>query len=596
MAPKYSSPEVEQRIAEWTSPEFDEATRNEIQALVDAGGVDELNDRFYRTMEFGTGGLRGVVGAGTNRMNPTIVARATQGLANYVNANAERPGPIRAAITHDSRHFSREFAETAAGVLAANGIIVHISPTIRPTPWLSFVCRNLECHTGIMVTASHNPKEYNGYKVYWDDGSQVVPPHDKGIIAEVEKVTSNAQVKRMKYDDAVAQGLVKVTGADLDSAYLAAVRLQRIDADVIRKNPVRVVFTPLHGVGGTMAPAALKDWGFDDVLPEPEQMKPDGDFPTAASPNPEEGKALERAIALAKENEADLVLATDPDADRLGIAVRHHGEYRLITGNQHGVIILDYLLGRRKELDLLPAKPAVATTIVTTPLFGEVAEHYGARCAHVLTGFKWIAKAARDWAAEDEEIAFLYGTEESYGFLIGEHAMDKDGIVASCLTAEIAAWAKSKGWTIVDYLEHIYLRHEPRHEWQRSVTMKGMDGAQKIREIMDRLKSSPPVTIANQDVVRIVRVDTGDVLDGQTHAKTGRIDLPSSNVIVLELADGSKAIARPSGTEPKIKFYFFLADSKKDTIDGVRASLDHLARMAPGFERAFLDAIGVKTS
>lgn len=322
-------------------------------------------------------------------------------------------------------------------------------------------------------------------------------------------------------------------------------------------------------------------------------MRPDGDFPTAASPNPEEGRALERAIALAKEVEADLVLATDPDADRLGIAVRHKGDYRLLTGNQHGALILDFLLGRRKELGTLPKRPGVATTIVTTPLFGEVAAHYRAECAHVLTGFKWIAKVCRDWAQSDPDIEFLYGTEESYGFLIGKHAMDKDGIVASCVTAEMAAWAATKGWTLVDYLEHVYLRHRPRHEWQKSITMKGMDGADKIRAIMDRLKQSPPQSVNNVAVARITHVQTGEVLDGQTGKPVGRIDLPASNVILLDLEDGSKIVARPSGTEPKIKFYFFLADSPKDTIDGVRASLDFLHRAEGGFQTAFFESIGL---
>ncbi|MBX3729879.1 MAG: phospho-sugar mutase [Candidatus Sumerlaeia bacterium] len=592
MALSFSSPEIAERVREWTSEAYDKETRAEIQALVDAGNVAELEDRFYRTLEFGTGGLRGVLGAGTNRMNPTVVARATQGLANYVRAHAEKPGPLRAAIAHDCRNFSREFAETVAGVLAANDIIVHVSPELRPTPYLSFAVRRLECHIGIVVTASHNPKEYNGYKVYWDDGSQVVPPHDKGIVAEVNKISSNDQVQRLDFQQAIARGLVHVMDEEMDHAYLEAVAQQCLDREAIRSNPVKIVYTPLHGAGGTLCPQALRQWGFTDVYPEEEQMRPDGAFPTAASPNPEEGKALERAIALAGKVGAELVLATDPDADRLGIAVRHEGEYRLMTGNQLGALMCDYLLARRRELGTLPAKPAVCTTIVTTPLFPEVAAHHGARCPLVLTGFKWIAKAARDLAAEDAAIEFLYGTEESYGYLIGRHAMDKDGIVASCVTAEMAAWCKGRGKTLVDYLEELYLRHEPRIEWQKSVTMPGREGGEKIRGIMRVLQDAPPREIAGLKVTRRTRVDTGEVFDGQTGAVVGRLDLPSSNVVTFDLEDGSRAIGRPSGTEPKIKFYFFLAGPKQKDIAGVRAALAALEKRRPEFEKAFLTAIG----
>lgn len=591
----FSTPQIAERVAEWSGDGFDEATRAEVRTLLQAGNTSELEDRFYRTLEFGTGGLRGVVGAGTNRMNATVVGWATQGLANYVKMHAEKPGPLKVAITHDSRHFSREFAEAASGVLAANGITVYISPELRPTPYLSFVCRHLDCHSGIVVTASHNPKEYNGYKVYWDDGSQVVPPHDKGIIAEVNKITSNALVKRMDFREAVDKGLVKILGPEIDDAYIAAVRLQRLDPEAIQRNRLRVVFTPLHGAGGTLGPRALADWGFEHVFPEEEQMKPDGDFPTAASPNPEEGAALERAIRHAKDVHADLVLATDPDADRLGIAVLHNGEYRLLTGNQLGSLINDYILSRRKELGTLPKKPAVATTIVTTPLFREIADYHGALCAEVLTGFKWLAKAARDWKAQDPQVEFLYGTEESYGFLIGQHAMDKDGIVASCVTAEMASWCKGHGMTLVDYLEMLYLRHEPRIEWQKSVTMPGREGAEKIAAIMQRLKSHPPRQIGLRKVLRITRVDTGEVLDGQTHEQIGTIDLPRSDVVIFDLQEGSRAIARPSGTEPKIKFYFFLADHKHDDLASVHASLRHLEAHKPVFQSNFLEAIGVRS-
>jgi len=587
----FSSPDIAARVAEWTSDRMELRFRAEVEALVAAGNAKELEDRFYRTLEFGTGGLRGVVGAGTNRMNRIVVAQATQGLANYVKAHAEKPGPLRAAIAHDSRHFSREFAETAAAVLAANGIIVHICAKIRPTPWLSFAVRRLGCHTGIVVTASHNPKEYNGYKVYWDDGSQVVPPHDKGIIDEVGKVVGMDQVREMDFQDGVAQGMIHLVGEEMDEAYLAAILEQRLQPAVTKGSPLRVVYTPLHGVGGTLAPRALSMWGFDHVYPEPEQMKPDGDFPTAASPNPEEGKALERAIALARQVDGDIVLATDPDADRLGIAVRHAGDYRLITGNQLSCVMGDYILRTRKHLDTLPARPGMVSTIVTTPLLQSIVESWGGVYAEGLTGFKWIAKQVRDWDAAKSGIEFLYGTEESYGYLIGHHAMDKDGIVAACLAAEIAAWLATRGKTIVDHLDDLYLAHGPRVEWQKSITMPGMDGAQKISEIMEKLRTSPPGAI--QDVPVRFRTDYREKAVYSGKSRVGTLALPASNVISFRLQNGSTIVARPSGTEPKIKFYFFLVGEKQTDLAGVHAALQDMEAKKAKFEKAFLGAIGL---
>jgi phosphoglucomutase len=592
MAPlQFSNPEIAARVAEWTSEAFDPKTRAEIAALVDAGNVAELEDRFYRTLEFGTGGLRGVVGAGTNRMNPTVVSWATQGLANYVIANATKPGPLRAAIAHDCRHFSREFAETTAAVLAANGILVHISPELRPTPWLSFCARELGCHTGIVVTASHNPKEYNGYKVYWDDGSQVVPPHDKGIIAEVGKITGMDQVKTMRFDQAVAKGLVQYLGEEWDQAYIRAILRQRLDADLVAANPVRVVYTPLHGAGSTITVPALRAWGFKDVFPEEEQMKPDGDFPTAASPNPEEGAALGRAIELARSVRGELVLATDPDADRLGIAVLHNGDFQLVTGNQLSCLVCDYVLRRRAELGTLPAKPGVVTTIVTTPMMGQIAAKHGAAFAEVLTGFKWIAQQIRDWEADGAGVEFLYGTEESYGYMIGDHARDKDGIVACGVVAEMAAWAKSRGMDLVDYLESLYLEFGPRVEWQKSIVMPGQEGAARIAAMMDNIRNNPPKAIGGVAVTRRTRVDLGKVFDGQSDKEIGKLAIPASNVVIFDLADGSRAIARPSGTEPKIKLYLFLEGKRQGDLDGVRGELAALSARRADFEKAFLAAV-----
>ncbi len=441
-------------IRKWLSDEFDPKTRQEIQRLVDRGEEKELSDRFRCDLEFGTGGMRGILGAGTNRMNIYTVSWATQGLATYVAAHASRPGPLRAVIARDCRHGSREFAEAVAGVFAANGFIAHIFESLRPTPELSFAVRRLEAHTGVVITASHNPKEYNGFKAYWDDGSQVVPPHDTGIIAEVEKVAATGRFKSMPFQEGIARNQIQYLGEVMDHLYIEALRSQRL-APVSEETAAAfpLVYTPLHGAGGTVAPRALEDWGFTRVFTVAEQMKPDGDFPTAKSPNPEEGAALDMGIRLAKEVGAELVLATDPDADRLGIAALHEGAHHLITGNQLGALVADYIFGRRVALGRMPKSPGMVTTIVTTPLLPAVAASYGVACAQVLTGFKWIADKARQWEnGRDGGHTFLYGTEESYGFLIGDHCRDKDGIVASCVTAEMAAWHRSEGRSLIDAL------------------------------------------------------------------------------------------------------------------------------------------------
>lgn len=589
----FSSPEIPKRIEEWMSPLYSAETRRELQTLVEAGDVKELEDRFYRALEFGTGGLRGKRGAGTNRMNETIVARATQGLAAYVARHASRPGPLRAAIAYDCRHGSVEYARKAASVLAANGFLVHVSPALRPTPYLSFAMRHLGCHTGIVITASHNPKEYNGYKCYWEDGSQVVPPHDKGIIAEVETVTSDAQVKSLPFDDAVARGQIKIMGEEMDRAYLDAIMRERRDVARINSAKLKMVYTPLHGAGGTLALRALRDWGFSEVFPVEEQMVVDGDFPTAASPNPEEGPALNRGIELARKVGADLVLATDPDADRLGIAVRHNGDYRLMSGNQLCSLICDFVLREDKRLGRPPEKPGVVTTIVTTPLFGQIARHHGAGFEEVLTGFKWIAEQIRQWEANAGP-SFVYGAEESYGFMIGTHARDKDGIVASCVVAEMAAAAAVEHKSLFDKLFDLYAQFGVKHEWQKSVTLPGREGAAKIAAILDRIRTSPPKSIGGRKVLRFTRVDTGEVFDGQTGAKTGTLALPSSPVFLFDLEGNSRAIARPSGTEPKIKFYLFLSEPVKAGMTGKDAeeAALRLAAGAGAFEKEFLAAIG----
>lgn len=588
----FDSKEVQDRIKEWTAAPYDEATRKELEALLAGGQKDELLDRFYQTVAFGTGGLRGKLGAGTNRMNAYIVARATQGLATYVKAHTDKAGPLRVAIAHDSRHRSREFAEATAGVFAANGFEVFISPELRPTPYLSFAVRHLGCHTGVMVTASHNPKEYNGYKVYWHDGSQVVPPHDKGIITEVNKVVSEAQVKRIAFADGVAQGKIHIMGKDIDDAFLAAVLKQRFSPETIRANDPKIVYTPLHGVGGTMVPKALEQWGFRNITLEPEQMKPNGDFPTAASPNPEEGAALDRAVTLAKKVGAELVLATDPDADRLGIAVAHKGEFPLLTGNQTAALVVDYIIEQNVKAGRVQGKPGVVTTVVTTPLVQKVAHARGAECPLVLTGFKWIAEEIRAWAKPGRP-KFLMGTEESYGYLIGDHVMDKDAVVASCVVAEMAAHAKAEGKTLVDKLHDIYEKLGVHYEFQKSITLPGVAGAAKIQEILDGVRRNPPTAIGGVPVVRFANYESGDIFE--KGVKIGTTGLPKSDVFMFDLEGGTRGIVRPSGTEPKIKFYFFMCDASAPGKNGtIEDRIAKLAKQAPGFEKDFLAAIGYK--
>jgi phosphoglucomutase len=592
--------DIQSLIRHWTSDAFDEATRKEIRQLVEANDTKELEDRFRCDLEFGTGGMRGLLGAGTNRMNIYTVCWAAQGLASYVKANAEKPGPLRAVIAHDCRHGAREFAEACAGVFAANGFIAHVFEELRPTPELSFAVLRLEAHTGIVITASHNPKQYNGFKAYWDDGSQVVPPHDKGIVREVKRVAESGEVQRMDFQQGVARGLIHVMGKEMDRLYLDAIRAQRLDADLIKRmaDRFKIVFTPLHGTGGTLAPAALADWGFTRVFPVEKQMVPDGDFPTAKSPNPEEGAALEMGIELAREVGAELVLSTDPDADRLGIAVLHEGEYRLVTGNQLCALLADYMFSRRQALGTMPPKPGMVTTIVTSPLVPTLAAHYGVACPLVLTGFKWIAEIMRRWAnGTDGAYSFLYGTEESYGYLIGTHCRDKDGIVAACVTTEMAAWHREQGRSLIDALHRIWGRHGVHIEWQKSVYHEGADGARRIQAIIQGLKEKPPRQIGSYAVEKITRVDTGEILDAATGKCIGRVDLPKSDVIIFDLSGGAQVIARPSGTEPKIKFYFFLRETEPPagedaTAAEIQGRYQRLSQSRQEFQAAFLREVG----
>lgn len=594
--------DIQALIRDWTSAEFDARTRAEIQSLVDKKNEKELNDRFRCDLEFGTGGMRGLLGAGTNRMNIYTVSWAAQGLATYVKANATRPGPLRAVIAYDCRHGSREFAEATAGVFAANGFVAHIFEALRPTPQLSFAVRRLAAHTGVVITASHNPKEYNGFKAYWDDGSQVVPPHDKGIIDEVTRVAKTGKFSRVGFEEGVARSQIQLLGREMDELYIEALRAQRLQPEGTEGgvHDFRIVFTPLHGTGGTLVPRALEDWGFERVFTEPEQMRPNGDFPTAKSPNPEEGAALERGIQLAKDLEAELVMATDPDADRVGIAVLHGGEYHLVTGNQLACLLADYMFSERKARGLMPEKPGMVSTIVTTPLLPTVAAQYGVVCPEVLTGFKWIAEKARQWEnGQDGGYTFLYGCEESYGYLIGDHARDKDGIVACCTTAEMAAWHRAQGRSLIDAIHRLWARHGVHLDWQKSIYFKGAEGAERIKSIIRTLKDNPPKKIGPFTVERITRVDTGEIRDAQTGVVTGKINLPSSDVILFDLDQGARVVARPSGTEPKVKFYFFLRETGVESREKVPPAeiaqrLEALGRRKDEFQKAFLAIAGAE--
>ncbi len=550
---------------EWTKEPYDESTRNEIRKIIDNNDEKELMERFSGMLEFGTGGMRGIIAAGTNRMNRYTVSTASQGLANYILKNKPDNAELSIAIAHDSRLFSREFSEEAASVFTANGIKTFLFSALRPTPQLSFAVKHLNCCSGIVVTASHNPQEYNGYKVYWSDGGQVVPPHDKGIIDEVKSVKGIKDVKKISLEQAGEKGLFKILGPETDVSYIKSLRKCIIDMDLLaeRGGEIKIVYTPLHGTGGQIVPTALKDWGFTNVLLEPIQSIPDGHFPSVKSPNPEESAALERAVNLAKENDSDIVLATDPDADRVGIAVKiEPGKYDLLNGNQVGALLSYYILSQRKSKNILPSNSAIIKTIVTTDLITEIANKYNCEVVDVLTGFKYIAEKIRLWETGEEKPFrnFQFGTEESYGYLIGTHARDKDAVVTCCQIAEMALWAKTIKMSLSDLLNKIFKEFGIFLESQKSVTLKGLDGMAKIKRIMSSLEENPPENVDNKKVIQVDNIIKGIKIDPINKKEIGKIDLPKSNVIVLYLEDGSKIVARPSGTEPKIKFYFFISD------------------------------------
>ena len=534
-------------------PYFDEATKQELLAIKD--NEKEIEERFYKELEFGTGGLRGIIGAGTNRMNMYTVRKATQGLANYIIKQGGQKKGV--AIAFDSRNQSPEFADETARCLAANGIKAYVFESLRPTPELSFALRTLGCISGIVITASHNPPEYNGYKAYWEDGAQVTPPHDVNIIKEVQSITDYNDVKTMSKEDAMAAGLYQIIGKEIDDKYMVELKKQIIHPEIIAEmaGDLKIVYTPLCGTGNVPVRRVLSELGFQHVYVVPEQENPDPKFTTLDYPNPEDPKAFTYALRLAKEKDADIVLATDPDADRLGVYAKDTktGEYVGFTGNMSGMLIEEYILRERKATGTMPENPALVTTIVTTNMSKAIAEDYGLRFIEVLTGFKYIGEQIKLFEQTGCN-NYVFGLEESYGCLAGTHARDKDAIVAVMCLCEVAAWCKKHNMTLWDQVLNLYEKYGYYKESQYSITMKGIDGSKEIAALMEKLRSNPPKEFGDLKVKEFRDYKTGKTLNLET-GETGETGLPESNVLYFDLTNDSWCCARPSGTEPKIKFY-----------------------------------------
>lgn len=557
---------------EWLSnPYFDEETKAELKAIEQ--DENEIKERFYKELEFGTAGLRGVIGAGTNRMNIYTVRKTTQGLANYIAAVSGQEKGV--AIAHDSRRMSPEFAKEAALCLAANGVKAYIFDSLRPTPELSYAVRKLGCIAGINITASHNPPEYNGYKVYWEDGAQITPPHDSGIMAEVQKVTDYNTVKTMDEEAAKAAGLFQVIGKEVDDAYIEELKSQVIHMDAIKAmaKELKIVYSPLHGTGNIPARRVLKELGFEQVYVVKEQELPDGEFPTVSYPNPEADEAFELGLKLAKEVDADLVLATDPDADRLGVRVKDkNGEYHTLTGNMSGCLLADYELGQRKAVNgSLPQDGAMISTIVTTNMAAAIAKYYGVKFIEVLTGFKYIGQQILGFETSGVG-SYLFGFEESYGCLIGTHARDKDAIVATMALCEAAAYYKTKDMTLWDAMIEMYERYGYYKDDIQSITLKGIEGLAQIQTILENLRKNPPAEIGGYKVLSARDYKADTIVDMETK-EVKATGLPSSNVLYYDLTDDAWVCVRPSGTEPKIKIYYGVKGTSLTDADEKSAAL-----------------------
>ena len=559
------SPETTQKIATWLNGNYDEATKNTIKDLQNSHPT-ELEESFYKNLEFGTGGLRGIMGVGTNRINKYTIGMATQGFANYLLKTYPNES-ISIAIGHDSRNNARFFAETTAQVFAANGIQVHIFETLRPTPELSFAIRHLGCKAGVVCTASHNPKEYNGYKAYWNDGGQLVPPHDKNVIKEVEAIQSVDDVKWTGGD-----ANIHLMGTSMDDAYIKMVTSLSVYPEVIAaQKDLKIVYTPIHGTGITLVPRVLSEFGFTNVTIVEEQSNPDGNFPTVGYPNPEESETMAIGLAKAKALDADILLGTDPDADRVGIGVKNHkGEWVLMNGNQTAVLAFAYMMEARKAKGIAQPNDMVITTIVTSEMINQVAKQNQVNCYNVLTGFKWIAELIKEKEAKEN---YIIGGEESFGLMIGDQIRDKDAVSAVALLCEMAAYEKSKGRTLFDKIIDLYVQYGFYYEHLISITKKGMNGQQEIAAMMEGYRKNPPAQINGVKVVSLLDYELQkgtNLLTGETWA----IQLPKSNVLQFITEDGSKISARPSGTEPKIKFYF-----------SVNTTLDHKAAFDEKFNQ-----------
>ena len=554
-----------------TSPIFDDATKAELKSL--EGNEDEIFDRFYRELEFGTGGLRGVIGAGTNRMNFYTVGKATQGLANFINKQGAAAKGV--AIAFDSRRMSPEFADTAACVLAANGIKAYIFDSLRPTPELSFALRTLGCTAGIVVTASHNPPEYNGYKVYWEDGAQITAPKDAQIIGEVNAIKDYAEIKKMTTEAAKEAGLYEVIGKEIDDKYMEALKKLVLHPEAIKQmaSSLKIVYTPLHGTGNVPVRRVLKELGFEQVTVVPEQELPDGNFPTVSYPNPEDKKAFALALDLAKKIDADLVLATDPDADRLGVYAKDTktGEYKVFTGNMSGMLICEYEMSQKKALGILPENGALVTTIVSSNMAQAVAKEYGMKFIECLTGFKYIGEQIKFFEQTGSN-EYVFGFEESYGCLVGTHARDKDAVVAVMALCEAAAYYKTQGITLWDQMLNIYNKYGYYKEDLFTMTFKGADGAKKMQDMMDAYRKNTPKQVGAYKVLRL-RDYKNDVINDLATGETIPTGLPKSNVLYFELENDAWFCVRPSGTEPKIKFY---AGIKGTSLEDSAKKLDEL--------------------
>ncbi len=551
--------EVKQKAQAWLDGKYDEKTKSVIRDLM-KNQEDELIESFYKNLAFGTGGLRGIMGVGTNRMNVYTVSMATQGLSNYLKSQFAGLEQIKVAIAHDCRNNSRLFAETTANVFAANGFKVYLFEELKPTPELSFAIRHFQCQSGVVITASHNPKEYNGYKAYWEDGGQIISPHDKNIISEVEKITS--------YDQVLSEGgreNIEIVGNDFDALYTDKIKSLSLSPEIIAKNSdLKIVYTPIHGTGVKLVPMVLEKFGFTNVFNVPEQDEVNGDFPTVHSPNPEEPAALDLALKKAKEIDADLIMGTDPDSDRVGIAVKNSkGEFTLLNGNQTAAILVEYLLSRWSAKNKLQGKEYIVKTIVTTELLTEMAEKYRVEHYHVLTGFKYIADLIKQ---NEGKKTFIGGGEESYGYLAGEFVRDKDAVMSCALIAEVAAFAKNQGKSLFDLLLDIYVEYHFYNERLISVVRKGKSGEEEIKQMMESYRLTPPAEINGSKVMMV-----HDYLLQQSHDKVidkvTNLTLPKSDVLQFITEDGSKISVRPSGTEPKIKFYFSVKGELKNKMD-----------------------------